>query len=225
MNNTKIPRSGLAIGKRWWVVVAAGILLASCGRTDDVPPVITMNGADTIYHVLNEVYNDPGVSAIDETDGNISDKVFIDNQVDIDRMGEYSVSYRVVDEAGNEAPSVSRVVFVYNQGLEYYGDYFATEYQVFPDPVNCSYPTYLWVDSTLNCRLLFIDFACNSNRQVYADVYDTLIIIPFQLIQDSTVDMSLQGSGFITDTLIHFEYTRTEAAVTSYWKSNFTRLK
>ncbi len=201
----------------------AVVLLAACQRTDDVPPVMTLKGADTVFHVLNQTYNDPGVSAIDESDGDITDKVFVDNQVDIDRMGIYGVYYRVVDEAGNEAPSLSRVVIVYNQGIEYAGEYQALEQQVFPGQETCTYPTFLWVDSTLNWRLVFIDFACSSKRPVYADVQDSVIIIPYQVIQDSLVNMIFQGSGSINDTLIFMEYTRTQPQLTSYWRSDFTR--
>jgi hypothetical protein len=145
--------------------------------------------------------------------------------VDIDRMGEYSVNYRVVDEAGNEAAPVSRLVVVYNQGVDFIGDYFSADYEVYPGQDTCAFPNFVWVDSTLNWRLVFLDFACNSQRQVFADVLDSVIIIPYQEIQDSLINMVLQGSGSITDTLILIEYTRTEEAVTSYWKSHFTRLE
>jgi hypothetical protein len=200
-------------------------LLGSCSENDDLPPVMTLKGEDTIYHVLNREYNDPGVSALDETDGDVTIKVFIDNQVNIDRMGEYSVTYRVVDEAGNEASPLSRVVYVYNEGIMYYGDYDASDLEIFPGQSVCTYPSYIWVDSTVNNRLVFLDFACSSKRQVYADVNDTIIVMPFQLIQDTVVNMSLQGAGLINDTAVFLEYTRKEPGSTSYWQVTFNRVK
>jgi len=206
-------------------VILVLLLSASCKENDDIPPVMTLNGQDTIYHVLNETYKDPGVTAIDDVDGDVSSKVYVDNTGDIDRMGEYDITYKVVDEAGNEAVPLYRKVFVYNEALQFYGNYAANDEEVYPGQSECSYPTFFWVDSTLNNRLVILDFACSSKRSVYADVQDTVLIVPFQLIQDSIVDMALQGAGTINDSMVSLEYTRTEEVLTSYWKVKFTRLK
>lgn len=200
-------------------------IFTSCAENDDLPPIITLNGADTVYHVLNEVYVDAGASATDETDGNLNSNIYIDNQVDEDRMGEYSVTYRVVDKSGNDATPVTRVVYVYNTGLTYYGDYTAQENEIFPGQSGCSYPSYIWVDSTVNNRLVFLNHACNLQRNVFVDVYDSVVVIPFQLIQDSVINISLQGSGTINDSVIFMEYTRMDSVQTSYWNATFTRLK
>ena len=214
-----------AMGQLIVLLLVFGFLATSCKENDDLAPVMTLNGPDTVYHILNEVYSDPGVTAIDDTDGNLTSNVFVDNQVDIDRMGEYLVTYSVVDKSGNEAPPLSRVVFVFNEGLEYYGSYSALDNQIYPQLSQCSYPSYIWVDSTVNNRLVFLDFACNLEREVFADVYDTVIILPFQVIQDSVYNMSLQGAGFINDSTVSFQYTRIESGVTSYWNTLFTRSK
>ena len=202
-----------------------GIFLSSCQENDDIPPIITMNGADTVYHELNEVYNDDGAIATDETDGNMTNNIFVDNQVNQDRIGEYSVTYSVVDKAGNEAPPAVRVVFVYNAGIIYYGDQEASDNEVYPGQESCIYPSYIWVDSTVNNRLVFLDFACSSKREVFADVYDSIIVMPFQLIQDSLINMSLQGAGYINDSVVYFEYTKIDSIKTSYWNVTFNRVK
>lgn len=204
--------------------MVAALFLTGCQEKDDLPPVITLKGQDTLFHVLNQVYNDPGVTAIDDTDGDVTAKVYIDNQVDENRVGEYSVTFHVVDEGGNESIPVSRVVYVYNTGIEYYGGYMASENEVFPGQSTCSYPSYIWIDSVINNRIVFFDFACNSNREVYADISDTTIIIPFQLIQDTIVNMSLQGSGYINDSTVYLEYTKMDSQQTSYWNVYFKRI-
>lgn len=201
------------------------LILTSCAEADDIPPVITMNGADTIYHVLNETYVDAGATATDETDGNLTTNVFVDNQVDEDRIDEYAVNYSVVDKAGNEAPLASRVVFVYNTGIDYYGNYDATEFEVFPGQTSCSYPSYVWVDSTVNNRLVLLNIACNSQREAYFDVIDSIVVMPFQIIQDSLFNMSLQGSGTINDSVIYLEYTKIDSVKTTYWNATFNRVK
>jgi hypothetical protein len=224
-NNRELSHHARALRQFFVFLLITGFLATSCKENDDLPPVMTLNGPDTVYHVLNEVYADAGVTAIDDTDGDLTSNVFVDNQVDIDRMGEYSVTYSVVDKSGNEAPTLSRVVYVFNEGLEYYGNYSAQDNEIFPQTAQCNYPSYIWVDSVVNNRLVFLDFACNSQREVFADVYDSVIILPFQLIQDSVYNMSLQGAGFITDSAVSFQYTKIESGVTSYWNSLFTRSK
>ena len=42
------------------------------------------------------------VTATDETDGDLTDKIVVDGEVDVDTAGEYTIVYKVADEAGNE---------------------------------------------------------------------------------------------------------------------------
>lgn len=200
-------------------------LLSSCAESDDVSPILSMTPPDTVYHVLNEIYYDAGATAVDETDGDLTNNIFIDNEVDEDRVGEYLVTYSVVDKAGNEAAPVSRTVFVDNLGLAYYGDYNTSEIQSYPESGICSFPTYLWVDSTVNNRIVFLDFACGSAWDVYADIKDSLLIMPFQVIEDSLISMTLQGDGTINDSIITMEYKKTISGITSLWNATFERIQ
>jgi hypothetical protein len=201
------------------------IWIVGCAENDDVPPVITLNGPDTLVNILNLEYNDPGATAVDETDGDLTSNIFVDNQVDEDRVGEYTVTYWVVDNAGNEAPEVSRIVYVANEALPFLGEYSAAETQIFPASEVCNYPVFIWQDSTVNNRIIFFDFACNSQRPIYADISDTLLIVPFQVVQDSIVDMSIQGSGIINDSLAYIEYTRIDSLGSALWQATFNRVK
>ena len=73
-------------------------------------PVITLKG-DNINLNYKEQYKEPGYSAYDNYDGDVSDKVIIINNVKTDELGEYDVSYFVQDSTGNEA-TVNRHVIV-----------------------------------------------------------------------------------------------------------------
>ncbi|MCD4683885.1 MAG: DUF5011 domain-containing protein [Bacteroidales bacterium] len=209
------------------IVISLGIVLIlfSCNESDDVGPIITMNGNDTVQHVLNEIYFDEGAIAVDETDGNVSNNIYVDNLVDENLLGEYTVTYNVIDKAGNEAKPAVRTVFVYNQGDIYIGDYLLIETQTFPDPETCQYEVVTWVDSTLNYRITFNTFACDEGFEVFADVYDSVLIMPFQLLEDSLISMSVQGSGAITDSTISIGYTLKSNDTTSLWEAEFVRLK
>ncbi len=108
-------------------------MIFSCNEADDVGPIITMNGSDSVRHVLNTIYIDQGATATDETDGNVTDNIYVDNLVNENLVGVYTVTYKVIDEAGNEAKEAVRRVYVYNEGEIYNGYYTLTEIKTFPD--------------------------------------------------------------------------------------------
>ena len=78
---------------------------------DDVPPIITLNGKANIYLKLNEIYEELGAKAVDEKDGELTEKISIEGNVDTSKEGIYTISYKISDSKGNEAIK-SRVVTV-----------------------------------------------------------------------------------------------------------------
>lgn len=78
---------------------------------DKVSPVININGSKYLYAFVGEGYVDLGSSAIDNCNGDITNKIKVDNNVDTNVSGNYEVKYSVTDESGNKA-EVSRVVVV-----------------------------------------------------------------------------------------------------------------
>lgn len=200
------------------------MLVLACKETDDVAPIITLVGADSLDHVLNQAYNDEGATAYDETDGDITNSIYVDNSVDENLFGEYYVTYLAVDQAGNEASSVSRYVKVINSAWPYIAYYNVVEHSsVFPELDSCKYTSSLWVDSTLNYRIEFTNFACEDSLVIFADITDSIIVVPYQLISDSLRNFSLQGSGSINDSSIFIEYKKTDS-ISSYRTATFTRL-
>src|SRR6188768_1972372 len=96
------------------LVTGSIILVSSCSKDDGdtTAPVITMAGASSVETVLNETYVDPGATASDDEDGTIT--VSVDNPVNEDLTGTYTVTYTATDNAGNTS-SVTRSVRVYNE--------------------------------------------------------------------------------------------------------------
>lgn len=71
---------------------------------DTEKPEITLMGKETITLKVNEKYTDPGATATDRTDGDITSKIVIDiSKVDTTKAGTYTVTYTVSDSAGNTA--------------------------------------------------------------------------------------------------------------------------
>ncbi|NRB80402.1 MAG: DUF5011 domain-containing protein, partial [Saccharospirillaceae bacterium] len=75
-------------------------------------PDLFLRGDSSITIELGALYTDEGVIALDNVDGDISQTVIIDNNVDINSIGLYSVIYNVSDAAGNVAQSVTRNISV-----------------------------------------------------------------------------------------------------------------
>lgn len=79
--------------------------------SDPVPPVITLNGSKIMTVGLDTEYMDPGVCATDNCDGDLTGRVVCVGTVDTSREGNYTLTYKVTDAAGNHA-TVSRMVKV-----------------------------------------------------------------------------------------------------------------
>ncbi|WP_282166075.1 immunoglobulin-like domain-containing protein, partial [Cellulophaga baltica] len=81
---------------------------------DTTAPVITRNGPASITLTVGDTYNDAGATALDNVDGDITADIVIDNTVNKDVVGTYTVTYNVSDDAGNSATEVIRTVMVIN---------------------------------------------------------------------------------------------------------------
>jgi GH35 family endo-1,4-beta-xylanase len=79
---------------------------------DTVKPVITLVGASSITIKRRSTFTDPGATATDNVDGNISAKIVRSGSVNTSWPGTYTLSYNVKDNAGNAATTVKRTVKV-----------------------------------------------------------------------------------------------------------------
>ena len=77
---------------------------------DTVPPEIVLSGSATVTIVVDAVYTDAGASATDNVDGDISDRIVVDNPVDTSQVGTYTITYSVADLAGNTAVATRTVI-------------------------------------------------------------------------------------------------------------------
>ena len=66
-------------------------------------PEIVLRGDTTVTIVQGEAYNDPGATASDMQDGDLTEQISVDNPVDSAVPATYSIAYSVSDSAGNEA--------------------------------------------------------------------------------------------------------------------------
>jgi hypothetical protein len=75
------------------------------------PPTLTLTGDINVSVALEGAYTEPGYSAWDVEDGDISAQVTVEGTIDTSTAGPYQLTYSVVDRNGNLA-TVSRTITV-----------------------------------------------------------------------------------------------------------------
>lgn len=80
-------------------------------RKDVVPPVVTLNGDAKITLKAGASFTDPGVTATDNIDGDLTAAVTVSGTVNTYLAGTYTITYTAVDAAGNTT-TVERTVVV-----------------------------------------------------------------------------------------------------------------
>ena len=85
-------------------------------------PTITLYGNETMTITKGTKYEDPGFETIDNVDGNLTKDTIITHKINPDKPGEYTVTYRAKDKAGNETKT-KRTVIVTEKELEYLDAY------------------------------------------------------------------------------------------------------
>lgn len=80
---------------------------------DEVPPEIVLKQGN-LYIPLGGEFTEPGYSATDDADGDVTDSVKRSGSIDTARTGSYTLTYTVSDRAGNQA-TADRVVKVYKE--------------------------------------------------------------------------------------------------------------
>lgn len=75
------------------------------------PPIIRLTGPAALLIATGDVFKDPGATAFDPEDGNLSTQVVASGVVDTEVPGLYTITYTASDSAHNVS-SVSRVVSV-----------------------------------------------------------------------------------------------------------------
>jgi formylglycine-generating enzyme required for sulfatase activity len=80
--------------------------------TDETIPIISLSGASTINLTTGDTYTEPGTTATDDVDGDISGNISISGSVDTSTEGTYTLTYSVSDSSSNAAIEVTRTVIV-----------------------------------------------------------------------------------------------------------------
>ena len=80
-------------------------------KADTTPPVIKLAGANPLKLLQGTPYTEPGWTATDDVDDDLTGDVEVSGTVDVNTAGAYTLIYTVADIAGNTA-TVTRTVEV-----------------------------------------------------------------------------------------------------------------
>lgn len=81
---------------------------------DMVAPELTLKGDSSIYLLQGKKFSEPGYTASDNIDGNLTSKVVVSGSVNTSKTGVYKITYEVSDSSGNKQ-TVVRTIGVYKK--------------------------------------------------------------------------------------------------------------
>jgi hypothetical protein len=90
-----------------FLALTTSLAIGSCSK-EDTPPVITLNGSQQHTAYYGESFTDPGATATDAEDGDITSSITVSGNVGT-APNIYTLTYTCIDQDGNFA-DVQRVV-------------------------------------------------------------------------------------------------------------------
>ena len=76
---------------------------------DKEGPEITLEGNEEMFVTVGSSFKDPGATAKDNCDGDVSKEIKVSGSVDTSKNGESTITYTVKDKAGNESKKTRKV--------------------------------------------------------------------------------------------------------------------
>ncbi len=181
------------------------VAIVSCSKTDSAKPVITLKGhnPDVVEWGSAAKYLEPGAVVTDDLDGAIT--YTVDSTVNMYSAGNYTLTYKATDAAGNEASETRTVIVdaaLYLEGIFTVNNYIGSA-------LTATYVDTLSVTTTNNV-LEFKSFANYKNASVHATLTGTTITIPQQIDTCGTPPRGITFSGtghFVSDTAFSINFT------------------
>jgi hypothetical protein len=191
----------------------------SCKKeADKVPPVISLNGSDSVSVQIHTVYSDAGATALDNSDGSVAvtnDCALLNP--DTGTAGTYIIHYYASDVEGNKAQA-TRTVTVDIGRPGYLGNFSATD--------NCpsvgSFSSLETITAGAADDKIIISNFASTNANCTASVNGMNITIEAQQIGILT---NVHGTGTINSKgkVISLSYTYTYNALTETCSATLNR--
>lgn len=185
-------------------VVTLLCIIISCNNDVRAPEII-LNGKINDTTELNTNYQEPGFVAKDKKDGDLTDKVIVNGSVNINKTGNYRISYEVIDNSGNLAKA-ERTVNVINKVSYLEGKYQVNEIVKGANPGQFNYTVNVKGSETINQQIEINNFGSfGVYVNVKAQINGNNISIPLQSPSGMPIgsEGSISGNGEIKDNKIY----------------------
>lgn len=134
---------------------------------DENPPVITLKGEKFVLLNPGEKYTDPGATAKDDRDGDITTLIENSGMPDISKKGSYEITYTVTDKGGNKTTAVRYIVVTPKRSEKNPGQ--KVIYLTFDDGPSPNTPYVLDILKTYNVKATFFVTAQHTSSLPYIE--------------------------------------------------------
>jgi hypothetical protein len=183
-------------------VVATMLVFSACETDDlDAPTILLLGDLEMDIVLKGPAFTDPGYTATDEQDGDLTNNVIVTGTVDVNKIGSYEIIYSVSDKAGNKT-SVKRTVNVIVEQATYVGAWSVNEVITGdnPDP-NWNYSAAITASGVNNMRILIANFGGYTTNFIANVDFDKFgnFTIPNQPLTGSGFNGNITGTGSTSD--------------------------
>lgn len=188
---------------------------------DNIIPEIKLLGESKYSIYVGETFNDPGVTAIDNYDGDISSNVIVDNTVNTSVAGTYMITYTITDSSGNTS-SITREVVVKNRVVSSQGIAVLNYHFFYSDGESCGQSICLNT-TKFEQQLKYLND--NGYKTLTMDEFVRWMYGEIELPQKSvllTIDDGAMGTGFhngnkLIPLLEKYQVHATLFLITGWW--------
>lgn len=181
----------MTISSKLLIILSSSILLFSCGKQKNNPPVIELEGDREVEIELGEDYVEPGYTAKNYKGDDITSDVVVSGDIDKNKTGSYLVFYDVSDQNDNMASTVERVVEVKN-GADFLDGFYSVTYEyVTATSTNVTGTT---IDEVKTSNTINNRFYLANPAAFYAEIDGTTITVP---TQGDLITGQWQGTGTV----------------------------
>ncbi|MBP7849067.1 MAG: DUF5011 domain-containing protein [Lentimicrobiaceae bacterium] len=212
------------------ILLMLGVLIAasSCEKKDTQAPLVKIIGDNPMIVSLNTAQiTDPGATAKDDEDGDLTSAIQTESNVNLNKKGGYSIRYYVKDNAGNTGEAY-RGVNVVNRAEFLAKKYNVNDNKVDPQgtPIISNFTDQIVTSDSINDRFIVSKFGNHVNGTVYINRTGNLLSIPQQELTcgDPPVFRRFLGTGTILDsTQFVVNYTETIGSTVYTGSSTYVR--
>lgn len=137
---------------------------------DNIAPVISLNGADNITIQKDSVFTDPGATAVDNFDGDITTRIESTSNLDTSTVGTYTITYLVSDLAENQSTKVRTIIVAENSSDSIVIDGSINDWTEIPVHSSSDIGSIKVTDNIKNIYILIEGYqALGENTQIFID--------------------------------------------------------